>query len=52
MLEAEKMVLTVEVVLLMVLLNLLAVKVAKVKGPLGPNELQKLPMSMLGGDEE
>ena len=28
------------------------VKVAKVKGPLGPNELQKLPMSMLGGDEE
>jgi hypothetical protein len=28
------------------------VKVAKLKGPLGPNELQKLPLSMLGGDEE
>merc|ERR1712008_46230 len=28
-------------------------KVASLKGPLGPNELQKLPMSMLGdGSEE
>merc|ERR1711988_1356387 len=28
------------------------VKVAPVKGPLGPKELEKLPMSLLGGDEE
>ena len=29
-----------------------SVKVAPSKGPLGPKELEKLPMSMLGGDDE
>jgi len=28
------------------------VKVAPVKGPLGPRELEKLPLSMLGGDDD